>query len=385
MLIKRTRGAIPAGLFFSALALVASIESAAAPAAVASELREVEVRAEALDLPASGRLGRSVVEIKAAFALHGEDPYFGGLSGLWLAPDGSRLVALTDRNHLFQARLVHDDQDRLVDLVDWTAVGIARAPGDPRGTVAKDSEALAASADGEHLVVAYEGFHRLREIPLARPGAMPRRLPLPQGLGGPSNSGIETLALLGDGSLMAIAERVGARGGGLAGWLIKGSRIQGFAYEPADGFSPTGADALDGVVYLLERRFSLLGGFESRLLALPEDEIRAGSRIEGFPPQFAPEWSSILARRPQPRYALPPGPMASDAPQLPQGGQYHLCKFPWRRRDPAGSDRLPSRSAGAGRASRSVPLRRVNTRADRYWKTARRPLPVRPAKGHRAG
>jgi hypothetical protein len=281
MLIKRTRGAIPAGLFFSALALVASIESAAAPAAVASELREVEVRAEALDLPASGRLGRSVVEIKAAFALHGEDPYFGGLSGLWLAPDGSRLVALTDRNHLFQARLVHDDQDRLVDLVDWTAVGIARAPGDPRGTVAKDSEALAASADGEHLVVAYEGFHRLREIPLARPGAMPRRLPLPQGLGGPSNSGIETLALLGDGSLMAIAERVGARGGGLAGWLIKGSRIQGFAYEPADGFSPTGADALDGVVYLLERRFSLLGGFESRLLALPEDEIRAGSRIEG--------------------------------------------------------------------------------------------------------
>ena len=80
-------------------------------------------------LPASGRMpltfsarsgeepdfGR--LEFLAGFVLDGSDPRFGGLSGLWLAPDGGRLIALSDRGTLWLAEPEH--------AADGTLVGFA--------------------------------------------------------------------------------------------------------------------------------------------------------------------------------------------------------------------------------------------------------------------
>jgi hypothetical protein len=232
-------------------------------------------------------LKRSGVAVEAAFVLNSSHPEFGGLSGLWLADhagatDGAlTMIAISDRGVLWQATLRHDDQGRLIGIEDWSVAGIRKRPDEIDLRLDFEAEALADDGDGG-LVVGYEGDHRLQRLPLIDLRAVPSRLPLPEGLGGHSNSGIEALTGLPENRLMAIAERVGAPGGvGLSAWLIDGARIDPMIYQPTPGFAPTGADHLGDSVYILERRFSLLGGFESRIRVLPTAGIRPGARLDG--------------------------------------------------------------------------------------------------------
>ncbi|MGI9501056.1 MAG: esterase-like activity of phytase family protein, partial [Geminicoccaceae bacterium] len=193
----------------------------------------------------------------------------------------------------WQARLLHDPAGRLVGVEDWSVAELPLGPNDEDGSAWRDSEALAGPKmldDPEtldtrarsELVVAYEGEHRLSRWSFDDLDAMPERLPLPGGLGGPSNSGIEALSTLEDGRLFAVAERVGAWGGeGLMGWVIDGQAAEDFVYVPGPGFAPTGASRLEKTIYVVERKFSLFGGFQSRIVSLPTDAIRPKARLEG--------------------------------------------------------------------------------------------------------
>ena len=241
----------------------------------------IAVQANALEVPEKTGRGWGGLSIEAAFDLRSSDQRFGGLSGLWLSDDAKRLIAVSDEGLLWQARLEHDIHGRLLNIDSWTMSGITKRPEDIEERFDFDAEALA--WDGERgLVIAFEGDHRLRRLPLSDLQAMPDRLPLPNGLGGHSNSGIEALASLEGGKLLAIAERVGAWGGvGLSAWLIDGDRIDDLVYVPTPGFAPTGADRLDDAIYIVERQFSLLGGFQSRLITVPAHEIRPGNHLHG--------------------------------------------------------------------------------------------------------
>ncbi|MDH3663270.1 MAG: esterase-like activity of phytase family protein [Alphaproteobacteria bacterium] len=225
-------------------------------------------------------LGESLI-VEAAFALSSEQPSFGGLSGLWLSPDGAAMIAISDIGQRWQARLFHDDAGRLVGLKDWSVTDLPLRSEEGSGTRWIDSEALAGlGRDG--LVVAYEGEHRLRRWSQGDLDAMPERLPLPDGLGDPSNSGIEALSTLENGRLFALAERVGAYGGeGLMGWVIDDSTAEDLVYIPGPGFAPTGAARLEKTIYVVERQFSLLGGFMTRIVTLPTQAIRPGARLQG--------------------------------------------------------------------------------------------------------
>ena len=220
--------------------------------------------------------------VDAVFALESEHESFGGLSGLWLAADGSRLIAVSDIGQRWQADLSHDPAGRLIGLAEtWSVDDLPLGEGDGEGTRWIDSEAMAGRGVDD-LVVAYEGEHRLHRWPADDLGAVPMRLPLPEGLGGPSNSGIEALSTLPDGRLFAIAERVGAWGGeGLMGWVIGDAAAADLVYRPGSGFAPTGADRLDGDVYVVERQFSMLGGFRTRIAHLPADAVRPGALLQG--------------------------------------------------------------------------------------------------------
>lgn len=239
------------------------------------------------------------LEFRAGFVLASSDPRFGGLSGLWIAPDGDRLIAASDRGTLWLAELEHADDGTLIGLAGWRAVEPGVAPGDPTGSK-RDAEALAAVDDD--LVIAYEGAHRLRRVPLEAPASRATPLPTPPALSEPHNRGIEALVALDDGALLAIAEGVRTPSGDLAAWLIEDDRTIPLAYAPAAGFAPTGADRLEDTIYVLERRFSLLGGLAARVVALDAAEVRSGARLVGRelgvlrPPAISENFEGIAVR-----------------------------------------------------------------------------------------
>lgn len=220
------------------------------------------------------------VIVEAIFSLRSSHASFGGLSGLWVAPDAERMIAVSDIGQRWEARLHHDEIGRLTGIDDWSVADLPSGPEADGGRSWIDSESLARSGpDG--LVVAYEGRHRLRRWSIDDLDALPERLVLPTGLGAPGNSGIEALASLDGDRLFALAERTGAWGGeGLMGWIIDGSAVHDLVYIPGPGFSPTGAARLETMIYGVERSFSLFGGFRTRIVTLPLEAIRPGARLE---------------------------------------------------------------------------------------------------------
>ncbi len=268
---------VPAG-FFVFLSLVCF--GCQTPAETPKSFEPVIVTAKVEKIPPGTGLDQQQVVVEAAFVLSSSHPDFGGLSGLWISEDRRDLMAVSDRGHLWRAELIHDDNGQLLGVGQWTISTIRQSDGrDWRRT--SDAEALSGSVDQE-LTIAYEGSHQLLRLPVTDLQAEPRRLPVPGGLGVPSNSGIETLATMEDGRLLAIAERVGAWGGvGLSAWLIGENKIEDLVYVPASGFAPTGGDRLDDWLYVVERRFSLLGGFQSKIKAIPTNQVQPGSHMEG--------------------------------------------------------------------------------------------------------
>jgi hypothetical protein len=248
--------------------------------------------------PGPFEVGR--LRFEAGFVLTSSDRRFGGLSGLLISADGRALIAVSDRGLLWTAALRHDGDGRLLGLDDWVVIDLATI-GDGAHAASGDAEALAPA--GEHgLVIAYEGAHRLLRIDLDDLSDPPSPLPMPSGLA-PGNEGIEALAALPDGDLLALAEGIRDAGGDLAAWRISETGIDRLSYVPTDGFVPTGADRLDDRIYLVERRFSLLGGFASRVAVLPVAALEPGARLRGAelarlgPTSISENFEGIAARR----------------------------------------------------------------------------------------
>ena len=252
------------------------------------------------DIPGPLRpLGGLVIDAKA---LGG-----GGFSGAHLAPDLT-LTLISDRGHWAGARLL---------LEDLTPIGLAPlrhgALRDeagkplPRGFNA-DAEALARLPDGTWLV-AFERRHRIRAYRrLDGPGAY---VAPPPGLdNAPSNGGLESLAVLQDGRLFAIAETFAPpdRPELRHAWIGVPGRWVPLYWQPAPGFHPTDAAVLpDGRALVLERRFSLLGGFAARLVMTAPDALpsaREGAVLRGEAilvlddaPLPAENWEAVAVTR----------------------------------------------------------------------------------------
>lgn len=207
----------------------------------------------------------------------------GSFSALHLAPDLT-LTAVNDRGRWMRAPLLMRDgrpaglgtpvTGRLLD-------GSGEALTRPRSM---DSESLARLPDGSWLV-GFERWHRIRHFAaLDAPG---RFFEAPPGLeDAPANGGLEALALMPDGRLLAIAEFQTARGedslrrawlGGPGAWRER-------AYRPAPGFGVTDAAALpDGGALVLERYYTPLEGVSARLVHVSREAIAGDSVLEGTP------------------------------------------------------------------------------------------------------
>ncbi|MBL8834974.1 MAG: esterase-like activity of phytase family protein [Alphaproteobacteria bacterium] len=254
-------------------------------AAGRAQVAPIAVGASPVPLMADGsaeqRVGRLV--FRGGLALDASHQRFGGWSDLWVAQDGSRLIAISDRGSWMELRLVHDAQGRL------TGVGPARIGplGDPRGLQLhgnpSDAEGLAALPDGGFLV-SFERRHRIWHYPAAPVpfGRPPRLLPTPPGIAAaPDNGALEALARLADGRLVAIAEAL-VENGAHAAWVFADERWGRFSYRAEPGFSPAGAAGLPGGdLIVLERAFAFLAGFRVRLTRVPQAQLGPGVAARG--------------------------------------------------------------------------------------------------------
>ncbi len=84
------------------------------------------------------------------------------------------------------------------------------------------------------------------------------------------------------GGLSGMAVNFPEDGNLLSGWVRQKNRWRPFDYVQTELFQPTGAAVLpSGDVVMLERRFTFLGGFASRLSLISANEIKPGATLRG--------------------------------------------------------------------------------------------------------
>ena len=136
------------------------------------------------------------------------DPRFGGFSGLTISADGRRLSAVTDRGYWVHFRPAFVSTGRLTGIDDAQIGRLQNLGGKPPGAK-RDSDAESLIATDGGFAVSFERRHRLWLYRVAPDPfrARPTEIALPALTRAiPANKGVEALARLRDGRLIAIAE-----------------------------------------------------------------------------------------------------------------------------------------------------------------------------------
>ena len=262
-----------------AFCCLGAIPLLAAPA-LASPI-EVTASPVELDDRGAGRQSLGPLTYLGGLRLRSANRLFGGLSGLEIMNAGQSIVAVSDRGFWFRADIVFGDDGRPVGLANADLSRIRGQDGAILGRrYLQDAEALA--RDGDDFLVAFEGFHRIRRYPigLGPEGSTAAITGIPGLRDMPSNGGIEALAVLAPGRLIAISEEGRTSEGDLQGWIIDGDNRYSVTYVTEGSFKPTDLARLpSGDLLVLERRFSALGGFGGRLRFVEKEMLRPGERM----------------------------------------------------------------------------------------------------------
>ncbi len=224
------------------------------------------------------------VTFRGGLELRSTDARFGGFSALSISPDGTRLTALSDQGHWLQARLTHDVTGRLTGF-DRVEIGPVLGLGGQSlfGKQNQDAESLAILPDGSFLV-GFERQHRLWRYPPAPRSFEGRPTPVssPSGLAlAPSNGGLEALAALPDGRVLALTEEL-FEDGQIRGWLGRDGAWEPITYRISGSPRPTGAALMpSGDVVVLERAYAPSSGNLIRLKRIAQASIVPGAVLDG--------------------------------------------------------------------------------------------------------
>jgi hypothetical protein len=182
--------------------------------------------------------------------------------------NGRELLAVSDRGSLMRLRLAAGERVLRPVAGEMTPL---REGGRPLEGSGRDAEALARTASG--LAVAFERDHRIVLLGGGLPDRTVRHPRLERLV---HNAGLEALATLPDGRLIAVTEE--SEGGAFPVFLLGQDGALAEASLPRMGpHLVTGADiGPDGQLYLVRRDFSLLRGISIRI-----ERYRLGP--DGFP------------------------------------------------------------------------------------------------------
>ncbi len=252
----------------------------------AARAEPIDIEAQLVPLSAEDRALDRVGSLRfyGGLRLRSDDSRFGGLSGLSVSADGARLVAVSDRGDWFTADLVYDAAGRLARIANAALVALRDTDG---GLLAskpwRDAEAVERLPDGGY-VVSFERRHRLWRYagPDEGQAAAQPTVDLPGLSEAPGNGGIEAIAVLPAGRLLAVSEGAAVGKDRLLGWLVDGNRVEPLSYVRNERFRPTDFAALpSGDVIALERRFTPPAGIAARIQIIDAGTIRAGAALDG--------------------------------------------------------------------------------------------------------
>lgn len=187
--------------------------------------------------------------------------HFGGFSGIEAFPDG-RFLAISDRGHFFEGVLTRKD-GRLAGVTMTGNTPILDTKGNPVDKRNTDAEGLAIGPDG--IYVSFESNHRIMLHTTTTSAAtfLPKH---PDFRTLQFNSGLEALAIDAGGAIYTIPERSGQTDRPFPLYRYGGAWDKTLSIPRRGAFLVAGADfGPDGRFYLLERDFTWLGGFTTRI------------------------------------------------------------------------------------------------------------------------
>lgn len=246
--------------------------------------------------PARTRLGP--LRFLGGWALSSNDPRFGGLSSLHV--EAGQVLAFSDAGWRVAFPLRRDGRTRVRAEVGLLPDG----PGGASGKKDRDIESM--WVDGPSLWLGFERrnavwrFDRAsgRAVSHARPAAMRRW---------PNNRGAEAMLRLPDGRFIVFAEGSGRGGDAIlfeGDPAVPGTRSVALRYLPPPHYRATDAALLpDGRAILLNRRWTLLHGFTSKVTIVPLADLRPGTILRGReiadfrPPLLADNFEGISVGR----------------------------------------------------------------------------------------
>lgn len=195
--------------------------------------------------------------------LRSDNDDFGGFSAIHISSDGSTFIALSDRGN-FQNGTFQRSDGRITGVTLTQFFPVLDTRGRPLTGRNIDSEGLAVSNDGT-IYVSFESNSRImwHESQLIAANFLPKH---PDFYDLQTNSGLEALAIDGDDTIYAIPERSGELDRPFPIYRFKNDTWDTNLQIPREPpFLVVGADVFEGKLYLLERHFGGILGFQTRI------------------------------------------------------------------------------------------------------------------------
>lgn len=255
--------------------------------AVASVTVPVDLRSAD---PADRRIGRLVY--RGGISIVPSDERFGGLSAFRVSADGTHFVAVEDEGVWATGTLSYDANGDLAGAGDLRIARMLDAGGAPlEGKSEGDSEGLAFAAPHDlagDAFVSYERDHRVLRFAFDKDGVSAKGEPfvMPEAIKGlRENEGLEVLATLADGRLLAISE-YGPRDNDQdsTGWVVDPATGASLSFTVKRNLPYAMTDAAllpDGRVLTLERRYSEMTGPGAELRLFDPAGFKDGATVDG--------------------------------------------------------------------------------------------------------
>lgn len=275
-----------------AVAMKALADKEVAP--VPLEGAKIEVTTVPVDLrsadPTDKRIGKLIY--RGGVSVVPSDDRFGGISGFRVSADGSHFVSISDVGNWTTGALRYDARGDLAGAGDVEVSPLLDADGNSlHGKEDGDAESVTFLNPFGLVGDAFVGFernHRVLRYDFVRDGVKAKGVPVPmpeaiKGLR--NNSGLEVLATLPDGRLVAIAEE-GPKDDNddSPGWIVNPDTgaTTSFTMKRVLPYSLTDATLLpDGRILVLERRFAPTTGPGAELRAYDPATFTEGATVEG--------------------------------------------------------------------------------------------------------